>query len=323
MRIALLLLFGCSDHELVRLDREDYFLQAGTDQADILFVIDDSQSMADEQALVAHGFRSFIDAMGETEVDFHLGVITTDMDVSNPGRGKLVGEPAIITQYDDYEALFKDRVEVGIDGSDKERGLLAAVYALSAGGASDHNQGFLREDAVLAVVFVSDEEDCSDDNFIPDSEPGSLCYNSDVLTPTIDLVKQLRHVKGEGDRVVASAIVGPDASEACDGVWPGKRYTATAAATAGEIGDICEDDYGPVMDAIGSRISAPSTLFALSYTPVEETLEVEIDGEIVAGDVLTSWWYDPSAVAIRFDGSFVPAFGSELYIRYDIGGSAP
>jgi len=315
-------LLGCSDHDLARLSGEDYFVQEGTDEADILFIVDDSISMADEQALVAAGFERFIDAMNAAEeVSFQLGVVTTDMDEDNVDRGRLVGEPPYLTNASaNYGAAFFDRVQVGTSGSDKERGLQAATHALSERYLEDQHAGFLREDSVLALVFVSDEDDCSDENFIPDSEEGELCYDADILEPTVTYLKRLRESRGDSGRVVASAIVGPDAAEGCESSWPGRRYVAIAAGLGGEIGDICEGDYGEVMDDIGARISAPATVFGLQYVAVAGTVEVEIDGEMMAEDVDTAWWYDEPNWSIRFDGSYVPPWGSELNVTYEIAG---
>jgi hypothetical protein len=91
-------------------------------------------------------------------------------------------------------------------------------------GGSAANGGFLRDDAVLVVVFVSDEEDCS----IPDESsdlfnrtsnnftPGSIntrCgkpENQHFLFPVSRYVDGLRSLKPEAyqDRIIFAAIVG-------------------------------------------------------------------------------------------------------------------
>ena len=45
---------------------------------DVLFVIDDSASMKNDQEAVAANFKSFISSFITNEVDFHLGTVTTD-----------------------------------------------------------------------------------------------------------------------------------------------------------------------------------------------------------------------------------------------------
>ena len=318
-------LVGCAnEHDIHVMDFEDSFYQAGTDMVDMLWVIDDSNSMANEQFKVAEGFQQFIFAMGlaEDAVDFHIGVVTTDMDIANEQAGLLVGEPSYLTRDDDYLSEFMGRVQVGTQGSDKERGLQAAYHALTDADALDYNDGFLRGEAVLALIFVSDENDCSDDNFLDDEMAGSLCYDiNDKLTSTAEYIRRFQAVKGIGGRVVASTIVGPEVADGCDESWPGKRYMTLANELDGVNGNICDADYNTVMDDIGSRITAPQRSFYLSYTPVEESLMVFVDDEEIVGDDRLGWIYDNEFVSIDFDGDFVPEFGSSITIQYDIAGS--
>ena len=83
--------------------------------------------------------------------DFHLGVINTSFEPTDPDRGVLLGNPPYLTAQDaGYVAEFKSRVQVGISGADKERGLQAAAHALSPAMALGANAGFLRPETVQA-----------------------------------------------------------------------------------------------------------------------------------------------------------------------------
>lgn len=322
--IAAALLVGCAnEHDYQRMDWEDAFYQAGTDMVDILWVIDDSNSMANEQMKVAQGFTQFIFAMGtaEDEVDFHLGVVTTDMDEENEDRGLLVGEPPYLTRDDNYLPMFMERVQVGVLGSDKERGLQAAYHSLSDPDALDYSDGFLRSEAVLALVFVSDENDCSDDNWLSDDMKGALCYEiTDKLTSTAEYIRRFQGLKGIGGRVVASTIVGPEVSEGCDESWPGKRYMTIGDQLDGINGNICESGYDQLIQDIGSRIGAPQRTFYLTYRPVEDSLTVYVDDELIEPDLGEGWAYDDEFISVGFHGDYVPEFGSTISIAYDIGG---
>lgn len=320
LAVFLVAVGGCAnEHDIARLDQEDVFYQEGTDALDILWIVDDSNSMAGEQTLVAEGFNQFIRAVGTSEVDFQIGVITTDMDEENPDRARLVGDPPFLTRTDDYSRAFMERVRVGTEGSDKERGLQAAWEALSSATVADTNAGFLREEAVLALVFVSDENDCSDDNFIPDAEDGSLCYEiPDRLVSTRDYVRWYRGLKDVGGRVVVSSIVGPSVTEGCEYTRPGQRYMTVSAELDGVVGNICESDFGDLMEDIGERVAGPARSFYLSFLPVVETVEVWVDGEEVAEDEVEGWIYDGELNAVRFLGVWVPELGAEIKVRYDI-----
>ncbi|NMO21029.1 VWA domain-containing protein [Pyxidicoccus fallax] len=160
-------------------------------KTDILFVIDNSSSMEDEQEGIAQELPAFVEALktGSGVVqDFRVGVITTSVYLRSfvQGReqfreyadqgGRLQPVPDAAGQATDERFIegsdqflvekFRRLVEQGIDGSGQETPFEAvrlavteplATTAISEGG----NAGFLRDGARLLVVVVTDEEDCS------------------------------------------------------------------------------------------------------------------------------------------------------------------
>ena len=84
--VAALLLAGCLDHPLKPVDYEKVqvddksFPIAVNKDVDILFVIDNSGSMAEEQALLSANFAAFIDVLEQDDVkaNYRIGVTTTD-----------------------------------------------------------------------------------------------------------------------------------------------------------------------------------------------------------------------------------------------------
>lgn len=167
---------------------------------DVLFVVDNSGSMEEEQANLARNFEAFISALSSSQGnDYRLAVVTTDIDsrgLDGPEIGGLMqasfadtapfqilrsdtsscrpiaglkhgcfrGSGArVITsamaRQDQIDA-FRSAVSVGTCGSGMEQGLEAMKLALTRTAADCPGQPpFLREDANLVVVFVSDEED--------------------------------------------------------------------------------------------------------------------------------------------------------------------
>lgn len=320
--MVLALLFACTpDNNISRNTHTDVFLQEPASEVDILWVIDNSNSMAEEQERVAAGFESFIENIEATNVDFHLGVVTTDMDFDNPNRAELVGSPHVLTPEDNYVQKFKNLVRVGTDGSDKEKGLSAALTALSEPVVSDANAGFLRDDAILSVIFVSDENDCSDDDALSQEESVACYEQQERLIPIVDLIHDFRGLKEPGGaRVIASGIVGPQVADGCDGSWPGHRYTALAEGLGGQVGNICEDDYSALMYDLGLAVSGELDTFQLTYAAVEGTIEVVIDEDLVEEDPVNGWTYDPEYWMIRFDGDYIPPRGATLSILYEVAG---
>lgn len=158
---------------------------------DLLFVIDDSVSMASKQAALARTFEALVarlEALPYGLPSLHVGVVTSDLgaggfdvpacDTSNNGfllPFDLPGQPAWLEQEGDAHnfpgtlaAAFATLRPVDHNGCGYEQPLAAMVRAIAPGLSS--NPGFLRDDAVFAVVFVTDEDDCS-------IYPGSHLYD--------------------------------------------------------------------------------------------------------------------------------------------------
>lgn len=312
------LLMACeSEQSVSRLTRTDVFLQEPASRADILWVIDNSGSMEVSQDRVAQGFEVFAGSLETSNIDFQLGVITTDMDLDNPDAGHLLGDPPFLTPADDYRALFQERVQVGTEGSGKEKGLSAALEALTEPTLSGANEGFLRDDAVVSIIFVSDEEDCSDNEALA-GEIDDACYLQDELLIDIDeLIEDYRGLRDDPSQVVASGIIGTSEDE-CEGTWPGRRYKKVIEATGGVIGSICETDYGDIMDQLGLPVAGIRTVFQLSSPAVEGTIEVTVDEALIPEDPADGWTYDAAYYQIRFDGSYAPPRSSTISVTYEI-----
>lgn len=164
-------------------------------QLDLLFVIDDSPSMIDKQVALDRAFPALMAKLAEIPggtPDLHLGVISTDMGTKGSGvmsPGPAIGQignggcastgkgGALLTQNAAVTDAF---VKLGRDNSKNFTGTLPEVFSamarLGAGGCGFEqplaatraaldghaaNVGFLRESANLAVVILSDEDDCS------------------------------------------------------------------------------------------------------------------------------------------------------------------
>lgn len=216
-------------------------------KTDILFVVDDSDSMADKQAAVAQELPSFVAELQRGSgiaQDFRIGLITTSVYqkayIDGVGMtyreypnlsGKLQPVPAatdggvpggerILSGSDpDLVEKFSRLVKVGVSGSGQETPFEAARLALSSpltdGGGT--NAGFLRDGARLLVVVVSDEDDCSEMVRPPQVNVGvgtstDWCGQmSDKLTPVGDykaFFDNLPDGKG-GKREVLWAAIAP------------------------------------------------------------------------------------------------------------------
>ncbi|MEM7152299.1 MAG: vWA domain-containing protein [Myxococcota bacterium] len=266
--IAVALCGACNAHPLkpVCLDHEaEETIQVSMDsqrKVDILFVIDDSGSMGEEQAALASNFEVLVERLEQIEVgaDYRIGIITTNnphphcadtsdvelgalqlrsclshldhfiyadidrreeacrarcpahlADLSTtptalePG-GPLAARPWL--QRDDEGSNVPDGVTTaqalacwgpqGISGCGYESPLEAMVTAFDRSQDDDDPMaGFLRDDALLQVVIITDEADCSATAagfpaFDPDGDralwpdpnaqlaPSAVCWNAGV-----------------------------------------------------------------------------------------------------------------------------------------------
>jgi hypothetical protein len=327
MRCSLLLalvgVMGCqSENTLQARTAFDVWYQEPTDQVDILWVIDNSNSMRAEQETLAAGFSSFALELENTGTDFHLGVITTTFDYEDPNRGKLIGEPPVITRDDDYLNIFPNRVQVGLEGGGKEKGLEAAAWALSSIMTTGNgpNAGFLRPEAQLLVVFVSDEDDCSDDGALNGLDNVSCYREYDTLVPVAEYVSDIEQLKVADEFAGAqlAAIVGPEVSTGCLDAVPGLRYIEAARLTGGLVGDICKGDWSGVLYDLGLNAVGIHNTFELSHGAVEGTLVVKVDDIMIPEDPLEGFTYDVEFYTVTFNGNSVPERGSVIEAEYTV-----
>lgn len=193
-------------------------------KADILFVIDDSCSMTEEQQALAANFRTLLDHVQNENIDFQIGVTTTDVSPTG-AQGALIG-PIISSSSADPESEFAAQVMMGTNGSPFEQGLEASRLALS----QNINAGFVRADAGLVVIYLSDEDDQS----------------PDAVTDYVSFVQGLKN----GLPATLNTIVGA-APGGCTGpsgsAGAGLRYLDASAATGGANSSICSADWSAAL----------------------------------------------------------------------------
>jgi hypothetical protein len=289
----LLLSLGCSDYAVTSKDHAEVFVQPEDGPAaDVLFVVDDSASMSEEQALLGANFAAFVDVLAGTEGDWRIGVVTTD--TSGADAGRLRG--AILTpDTPDLVAAFEAAVTVGTSGSRDEQGLWAAALATEPG----RNPDFVRADARLDVVFVSDEDD-----------------HSAQTVPTY--LGILESYAGAGG-VEAHALVGSLPAGCVSGTSaadPGTRYLEAASESGGWSDSICADDYTPLLTRIGLDVGGWNDTFFLEHVPAPETLVVSVDGVAIHERDEDGWRYDAGDNAIVFTGRAIPRPGMTVLVEY-------
>jgi hypothetical protein len=195
---------------------------------------------------------------------------------------------------------------VGIDNSTvNESGLEAAYLALTPPLITGHNAGLIRPDAVLSIVFVSDE---------PDQSPQATSFYSSFFQS----IKGFRRT----ELFSASAIVG-DAPGGCSGpggsATNGARYIDVASFTGGIFQSICTSDWARALEDLSTSAFGFRTSFDLTNQPVPTTIQVYIDDAPVPGQSASgtvNWTYDAASNSINFSPFSTPQPGSQLRVEY-------
>lgn len=344
-------LFGCDCGE-TRLvappepePRTDSLCQIPASSIDILFVVDDSRSMTEEQEALSANFGRFLELIdpdptrnGERgEVDYRIAVTTTDAFGT---AGELVGSPVVVRPGAGYDPLaaFQENVKVGAAGGAFEQGLQSAELALQKAAALQDDRGrplFVREGAYLYVIIVSDEED---------SSVGEVRYYQRFF-------EQFKGI-GNENAVALSAIAGPVPS-GCATAAAGRRYREVAEATGGLLGSICTESWEETLrdlavSGIGLQkrfqlavppkdydesgfLDEPDLIVKVKYpcdvpnlqSYLTDCLEVT---DSCASDGFTTcvpyyghpdgWRFDEAEKSLAFDGHAVPGPGSCVEVTY-------
>ncbi|MFT3836819.1 MAG: choice-of-anchor D domain-containing protein [Myxococcaceae bacterium] len=288
----------------------DTFKQDTKPKADILLVVDNSGSMSDKQQALSQNFASFIQYAQAANVDYQLGVTSTDMDDPTQS-GHLLCTPKIMTpNTPNVESTFSACVNLGINGSGLEHHFDPALAALTAPLITSDNAGFLRADAVLAVVSVSDADDQS-------------------VQPVSYYVNNLLNIKGiQRANMFTWNAVAPLQQQAPAGcTYDGTgntapRDTSMVQQTNGVIEEICTPDWAKSLQEIGKNAFGYRTTFFLTATPDltgGKVITVSIDGTPLASTDsrgATVWSFDATANAVNFQPLFVPEPGQTLTITY-------
>ncbi len=290
----------------------DTFSQNAVASRDILWVIDNTGSMTEELTSLSLLFDTFIDQLQDPyQIAYQVGIITTDMDA--PDRGQLQGIPWIITPGtpDAEDVFYKNIHAIPTTSQAIERGLAAILEALSDGALAPGgpNYGFLRDEAGLSIVVVSDADDQSD---VPAGYEGdAVDYYAEAMIA----------LKGGAtpDRILFSGIVGP--LEGCPGAGYGERYIEMAARLNGEVESICAKDFSSVVASVGADQIVLQNRFRLSRVPLEDTLLVQVNGDLVQSGV--DWLYNSSQQAIIFFQTSTPAYQSVIQVTYQYQPGAP
>ncbi len=276
----------------VQANKSESFLQTASASGllDILVVVDNSGSMKEEQVNLSSKMMPLLSYVQNS--DWKIGVVTTD-----PNDGCLRG---LIKKNDQNASqMFSAAVNAGIQGSGNERGIYQAVNGLK--GECNTQGSWLRSNSTLAVLIVSDEDNCSN---------GEGCGNEPWARANylLDYMASIRQV-GVNARVYGLAWHPTKAQSACKtAYYKANIYADAVARSGGTWGSVCDADYTGTLQAISLDLSTIlKTQFTVQAAPNAGTLKVYVDNQLqtsgyqLRGNVVEFSKAPQAGATIRFD----------------------
>jgi hypothetical protein len=326
-----LLATACTDYTTFTIRRgSDKFSQDAPTAVDILLVVDNTESMADDQTRVAESFGQFISLPDSVNLDYQIAAVTTTVrdptfrrDIpcteeeiaAVPLGGQLVGGTIVTPETPNAAAEFASLLQIGICGHPQPAGLESARLALSEPYLSTSSAGFLRPEASLSVVVVSDSDDDSPAgindylNFFLSLKSGDL---RDSFNVSSIVISDWMVCEPAGTNVEAQANVAD-------------RYMRMTDATDGALGNICVEDLQPMMEELAHAVTRLEDTFTLTSLPNAATIEVTVD-DVPWPCEDGGWAYEFVTNAegeeegrIVFDLTSTPGAASEIVVTYEQG----
>lgn len=274
---------------------------------DILWAIDDSGSMTNERRTLVGNFSRFVEELLRLQVDFQMGVTSV---IAGDG-GRLRGTTRIITNTTPNPvAVFEANTTFPNSRSRWEQGLRMTQLALTSPNidVGQPNTGFLRPDAALAVIVVTNEDDSSFGN-------------------TDYFARAFRGLKGKGnENLVSFSIIGGTLPNGCvppgeTGLYgstadPAVRYGEVATKTGGIIGSICDASFEQTLIRIAQALNTLKRVFPLTLEPISASVTVTVDGVTIPQDPVNGWQYRADTNSVVFLGNYVPPPGSTVRLTY-------
>ncbi len=276
----------------------------GERKVDILWVVDNSGSMMEHQQNLAANLNTFtaeFQAKGGLEWRFGL-LSTSEMDDS------IVGMDAhSLLDWTTPQGLERFRVAVeklGTNGSGEEQAFFPITKHLK------HHNGFLRDQATLAIIIVTDAAEQS------------------RVHPQ-EFYEFLLRAK-PNQKLVTYGVFGA-ADLGCrptDDHWNYKdsAYEGLVNRTGGKVYKLCDPDFGAHLSDIGkdlvSRIDQP--FIRLPSRPINGTISVTYQGkDLVGGPEQTGgyWYHDYDLNRVVFHNlDFAPGDNEEVTLTFETPG---
>lgn len=255
---------------------------------DVVVVVDNSGSMKEEQNNLSTKLNPLLSYVQDS--DWRINVVTTD-----PAGGCM---RALIAKGDaNAETAFRTAVTAGTNGNGNEQGVLQAVNALKCNNAS-----WIRPGSAVAILIVSDEDNCSD---------GQGCGNN-AWSQASYLMNHLKSIRQPGVNAKVYGLIwhpSMTTNECSTALNKAYIYADLIAQTNGTYGAICDSDYSNTLRAISQNISVIlQASFPLAYAPLPNSVAVFVNNNLITSG------YTITGNVLKFDQA--PPAGANIRVEY-------
>lgn len=324
---------------------------------DILFVVDNSGSMSGNQTILADSMADFIDSFSSKNLKFHIGVVSTDQYCNSAVHSSTPSSStcnsywapnnysgffndkfsSLLSQYSgeryltwlssNMVAKFEDNVVLGTGGSGAEMPILSATNTLKDPKLSGWNNGFVRNDAFLAVIMVTDEDETAT------NDAQTKLYSSSNLSPMnarvdgfVNAVKALNRPNLERFSVDVITRRLTDASCSADIAYGmdhfvkriNNNYPSTSPDPAkARIASICTNFSAALSDIGDTIVMSVAKIELGTQVPANEIeMAVIVNGVTIPRNTTNGWEYYSAGNYIQFFGSAIPSAGDQILVDY-------
>ncbi|WP_413584764.1 hypothetical protein [Bdellovibrio sp. HCB274] len=276
---------------------------------DVLFVVDNSGSMAEEQANMSSKISGFMNLVDH--LDWRVALTTTDPRVNTAdaagasapwgdGQFRSMLSKRFMSKADgsaQAQAALADAIKVGDKGNGDERPIFSIARAIERDVALPAADRFFRTDSNLVVIIISDEDECSNGNC-------STGFDVSKSQPA-NLVSLVRSKLGSEKVMMVDTIVKSPGDNSCTtSNQPAPVLISLAQMTGGIVGSVCAADYTKILTNAGDAAVSLTRSVSLSCKPIDADNDGKVDLVIKdsAGNVIPSG-YSVSGNIVTFQSS--------------------
>lgn len=295
--------------------------KVGAGKVDILFVDDNSASMSFEQKIMSSSFGGFVEQLDRKGIDYRIAVTTTDLNSVRANKLiKIADNKYFITNSDANRVGLFNQAIVRTETVECESFILGIINSFGAGWRSsslyqdqyfkkcaspdergiytpslvlsENASGFVRSDANLNIIVISDEDVRSGTEPLEDPDKYQTFisnmssqysskyweFNSIIVKDNACLNAQSRQILDQQGQSAVGASIGFQYSNLSNS--PALDIDGNPRPR-GRTFDICQNSFTPHFNTIATQILDSARLLPLNCKPEEAPIVTSADGRSI------------------------------------------